>query len=258
MIHYKRAMRALIVAFTYRDHINYQFDPQHVIEDVRRALTFLKGKTSVKDICILTDSKFPFACPTVHITSGQQWLDIVLHEFAKAEPLFFYLTGHGIRIISPKGKVQNVSLIIPSKNNSQGELIPSNGVQKILSYMPTETICIMDCCYSQRFCPSRLGHEQIFIGSTLKNQTCGFYSSSESFSGSLFSHALFKHLRMIHTKKQARVHLLENIEDDILSYRVGQQKAPQEIFIHTTTEYLFPWLYEKSPVLLQNEADWSP
>lgn len=180
--------------------------------------------------------------------------------------LFFYYTGHGIRIQSTNYR-QSVCLIIP--RSGQIDLQPRETLQALFKQVlgRIDSFIVFDCCHAEtlidlpykltfthtRRTPqlesrSRFEKEVVYLSSTLTNQTCGFYTSEKEY-GSLYTYYLFKFLGSIRWASLSQ--LKQEVEEKIRRYRERQRKPPQNMIIglsHQEIEQLPRWLFERSEV----------
>lgn len=182
--------------------------------------------------------------------------------------LFFYYTGHGIRLWANK-ESYNIYLVIPGTSSS-AEFYSRQDLQtrftSVLEKIPS--FVVFDCCHGEALfkfpckitfseysddlyvlnpvCKRQI--ETIYLSSTRNNQTCGFYVNQGQ-GGSLFTTYLIEFLDEIakyrHSQNRSLLHLRE-VEDKIQKYRINAVKKPQNILIGLSKESIthFPlWLF---------------
>ncbi len=315
--------KSVIVAFSYHNHKKYEFQPSHVISDIRRIVTFSLFKTHVLpiNITLLTDlkpnkerirqlnEKFQMKAkkhlekkgteceidlamktgtwlssykldmiPTLHELDNENILEYIYlfcnyipidglmnfqlqltESVQNAKQLLLYFTCHGVSFN------KNIALIIPTANEE--ELMPYRAFREFLNYIlqDTNTVILFDCCYSEKFCPV-INDNIIFIGSTLRDQTCGFYTLRDSKNqiGSLFTHFLLQELRELRTLREVSElekvddislnEQIEKIEKQIISYRRKKFKSDQNIYLKTKINFFPDWLFSENN---NNKINWS-
>jgi hypothetical protein len=179
--------------------------------------------------------------------------------------LFFYYTGHGVKVLTEKLRQYEICLLIPGKDNkveyySQVDL--QNKFKLILNNV--NSFIVFDCCHGEKILKfpfkfnfsGNSGSEKlledsknthIYISSTSNNQTCGFYSQK----GSLFTYYLINLLNSIEDK--CHLQDLKTVEDKIQRYRKIVGKFPQNISISTSHQHIThlpSWLFENTVNLL--------
>jgi hypothetical protein len=164
-----------------------------------------------------------------------------------SKDLLIYFSCHGI------SSQKNVSMLIPSSNNDLGtETFHYKDFRLFFNkeLIGINTIILFDCCYSEKFCPE-INENILFIGSTLKNQTCGFYGmrDSKQMIGSLFTHYLLKELRTINSDAMIE-ELLEKIDKEIIKYRRKKYKTDQNIYWKSIKSQFPDWLFTFSPKII--------
>ena len=191
------------------------------------------------------------------LINGKSHYDDVLNTiFNKpTSNLFFYYTGHGIKIWKhANSSSHEICLIIPGSNQivdyyTQKEL--QNRFELILKTVPS--FIVFDCCHGQNllnFPNSSL--KSIYLSSTSNNQTCGFYIPE---SGSLFTYYMMQFLNKSNIKSLSE---LQVVETQIQKYRTSTKKKPQNMSIILSDDTMtdFPsWLFQGLKNQLIEEDD---
>ena len=194
--------------------------------------------------------------------------------------LFFYYTGHGIRLWSDTQKRQRsyeICLVIPGTCSS-AEFYSRQDLQKrfnqIINRIPS--FIVFDCCHAETILefPFKMTFSNetddlyisntpcqtnnlgsVYLSSTRNNQTCGFYISNlGQYGGSLFTYHLIHFLddiakRRITSRKRNILDLsrLREVEEQVQEYRKLAEKKPQNISIglseDSTTQFPL-WLFD--------------
>ena len=170
------------------------------------------------------------------------------------DKLFFYYSGHGIR---KQGKPYLQIPICPE----QIDLIEPRKIHRILSLLPegSEAIIVFDCCHSEYFSTLKIkipipvkqfmvsNRENIkakiiFIGSSLFNETCGFFKNPKNGEySSVFSQFFFG------TSLQGSLNMLNRLNSVVNIYRRSVQKPQQNIALYVSDQSIktfFPWLLQ--------------
>lgn len=173
----------------------------------------------------------------IFISGKEDYIEKLKIYSENTSELLLYFSCHGI-------KSQNKTyLAIPCQDCIASELISSTQFREKLSEMckNKNTVVFFDACYSEKFCPKE--NNILFIGSTHKNETCGFYSLHDKIAGSLFTHYLIRVLREVKRDEKCSLEILNKIRDDILTYRRGKYKTDQNIYIWSTEKEFPNWLF---------------
>lgn len=184
--------------------------------------------------------------------------------------LFFYYTGHGIRLRSDiihnysKQQACEFCLVIPGSHYS-AEFYSRRDLQKrfaaIIGKIPS--FIVFDCCHSESILefPYKITFsnekanlyisnynynykqlDSIYLSSTRNNQTCGFYvSDSDNYGGSLFTYYLIYFLDNIAAQFSSKIcrrktnlldlSRLREVEGKVQKYRKLAEKKPQNVSI---------------------------
>lgn len=186
------------------------------------------------------------------VNGKEQYVNTITNAFNKLEndsKLFFYFTGHAYR--TDNGT--KISMVIPNRQSLSASYIESSIIMTLLdSIHESIDVCyILDCCYSEMFISTiyklKFGKngklynnisrtenlyldkvKKFYIGSTLRNQTCGFYND-ETEEGSVFTHFLFKYLQ--EPKSEFIIDLYKTVEVPVEKYRIENGKGLQHMII---------------------------
>lgn len=186
-----------------------------------------------------------------------------------ASHLFFYYTGHGVKLLSREQNWSpDFSLVIPVYRSSIAEYYPRDVLQKRFSECSAkQAFVVFDCCYGENFLkfpfklsftergerkmiqtgtdPSKKG-EIIYLSSTRDDQTCGFYTSEKEY-GSVYTYYLIKFL--LSSSGRNLTDLYSGVEEKVKRYRGALGKPPQNMLIglssHKIRE-LPQWLFDSN------------
>jgi len=189
--------------------------------------------------------------------------------------LFFYYSGHGIRLFGHPNSTQNLNLVIPGKFG-QTEYYSRVRIQKCFQELLTgvDMVVLFDCCYSENLLelPFRLGFRPnenlgrtpgvraisgtraICLAGARSDQTCGFYSDGNE-SCSLYTYYLLGYLNSIGEEIKLGIdnrelsRLFSGVETKVQEYRLRTGKRPQNMLIGLSNSHIdrFPkWLFSNS------------
>lgn len=173
--------------------------------------------------------------------------------------LFFYYTGHGIKIYTHTDSSRHdVHLVIPASEDkdkvgfySQQQL--QHCFNRILSKV--HAFIVFDCCHAEKLLDvsDYFDTDIIYLSSTQRDQTCGFYDSYHEF-GSVYTYYLMNFLNLVMTELQQRKYkiqlerLYNHVETKVNKYRSTTGKPPQNMFISLSKDiiqHLPSWLFER-------------
>lgn len=218
------------------------------------------------------------------IINGKSHFDQTLEKIF-SQPmshLFFYYTGHGVRVWSSRNGIRNydICLVVPcarlnSEANTVTEFYNRQDLQKKfqLVFNKATSFIVFDCCHAQSIIefPYRLTfteeiktlptndlqlsqNSHVYLSSTCNNQTCGFYA--DRYGGSLFTYYLIKFLDnagYLLSKGCRRLILnlsgLRQVENQVQNYRQLAKKKPQNMSIGLSQNNItcLPlWLFESN------------
>ena len=274
----------------------YQFCQEHKLDYPE---IYGRVKTEITPV-IRTSNVIEFAYLFTKFTliSGKhEFTDLLrkkLSDIPLKTKLLFYFTGHAIKKTSTKesGKVcsdvETVYMLIPNKNHGSS-FVADSAIRDIFRVLKTtiEVFFILDCCYSQQFIDtvykttfSSHGNQVLFenitdkiilnedvdnifyIGSTLGDQTCGFYSVSPE-EGSVFTFFLLKYMNeIVNNKLQNSVaQLYQSVEKPIFKYRKSKEEPKQNIILcknNNNFTKLPSWLFATYEHTTIDSDSWSP
>lgn len=178
--------------------------------------------------------------------SGQEHYDHILSVLLgkPMSHLFFYYTGHGIRL-----HPSDICLVIPGPN-AKAEFYSKcklqDRFQPILQTI--SAFIVFDCCHGELLfeLPHQLDFYQprtspcpehsfstatvIYLCSTTSKQTCGFYKSNKE-QGSLFTYYLIQLLESLNTQRSKDLTRLYEVEEKVTKYREVNGKPAQNMII---------------------------
>lgn len=208
------------------------------------------------------------------ISGKQEYEDCLVKIFQRPmKNLFFYYSGHGVRLIDVHN--HELCLVIPLQSG-QTHYYSRKSLQKCFQrYLEgTDMVVIFDCCYGEEFLeqPHKIGflpgdnlrekgmsasytsNHILCLSGTRSNQTCGFYSDPRE-SSSLFTYYLFQHLNRISEEirsgrdSRELSRLDSEVEKKIQEYRERTGKQPQNMVMSISHPEInrFPkWFFKNS------------
>lgn len=210
----------------------------------------------------------------VTVTGGLHFDQTLNRLFSlRMSHLFFYYTGHGIRLWSKQ--TYDIYLVIPGIHSS-AEFYSRQDLQNRFTFVLEKipSFVVFDCCHGEALlkfpykitfsgkiddlCVSNYTSykeqtEIIYLSSTQNNQTCGFYISNDGQGeGSLFTYHLIRFLEEIakcHHIQKRNIFRLREVENKIQEYRKNTGKKPQNIYIGLSRKSInqFPvWLFNNN------------
>jgi len=183
-------------------------------------------------------------------------LEWSLAKLTKNDQLFFYYTGHGVRLIDSLKSRKSIDLVIQARNG-QSQFLDVKHVQELFDRIPkgVRGLVIFDCCHASgvlklpySFDPlTQVGVKKIsgivFVASCREGESCGFYEDDQS-TGSLFTYFFIQQL----TKGAKNIcQIAKQIDPIIQSYRRDTNRKPQRMTIATDQSNvgeLFSWSSE--------------
>ena len=282
----------------------YQFCQEHKLDYKE---IYARVKTEITPVIRTSNViEFAYLFTKFTLISGKhEFTDLLqrkLSEIPLKTKLLFYFTGHAIKRTRTKeankvcSDVETVYMLIPNKNHGSS-FIADSVIRDILRSLKTtvQVFFILDCCYSQQFIDtvykttfSNHGNQVLFenvgasmdkiildedidnifyIGSTLGDQTCGFYSVSPE-EGSVFTFFLLKYMNEIVLRKSENSvsQLYQSVEKPILKYRKSKEEPKQNIilcknnnFAATSLAAALPgWLFATYEHATIDSDSWSP
>lgn len=206
------------------------------------------------------------------ITGPQHYQNVLNTIFVKpVSHLFFYYTGHGIKFYAnPTSSKYDVSLVIPDQASAPENVgfFSQKQLQKCFNRILTNTnaFIVFDCCHAERLLqlPLKGNSQIIYLSSTQKDQTCGFYNSKRE-CGSVYTYYLMKFLDLVANRLQksckeryiVKFHLAQlydHVEEKVNKYRLSSGKPPQNMFVNLSNSkisHLPDWLFGR--IILKHE-----
>lgn len=234
-------------------HKNLNYYPLRWLEEICKEYNLNKNNILDSTLPILRTSsiiEYVYLFTKFYLINGKEhYLNLIrdcFNSLSINSKLIFYFTGHAYKTEN----TSKISLVVPDKQLQSASYIPSSTIVALLQsiHESIDVVYIFDCCYAEIFLIAQNGYRfgkngklfavsetsnissnKFFIGSTLKNQTCGFYNDDTIDDGSLFTHFLFKYLQI--AKSRFLLELYKNVEIQIEKYRYNQSKGMQNMII---------------------------
>lgn len=231
--------------------INYAINANQLYESLLQKIVPVIRNTSVVEFASL------FTCFGL-VTGPRHYQKLLKNIFSKdISHLFFYYTGHGIKIHTDANNYQ-VHLVIPAAHNQEKvEFCSQKQLQQCFDGILSKVhaFIVFDCCHAEKLLDvaHKFNTEIIYLSSTQRDQTCGFYNTSHD-CGSVYTYYLLKFLNSVATELQQRANkihlrrLYEHVETKVNKYRSTTGKPPQNMFISISKaviKHLPTWLFER-------------